>query len=62
MHDSNIFSPRQNKDDKVGLDEYTETLRKLADNNTEEAIKFLFRVYDADSKFEEKKGIMLSIL
>jgi ribosomal protein S3AE len=32
------------------LDEYTETLRKLADNNTEEAIKFLFRVYDADGK------------
>jgi hypothetical protein len=32
------------------LDEYTETLRKLADNNIEEAIKFLFRVYDSDSK------------
>jgi len=33
------------------LDEYTETLRKLADRNTEEAIKFLFRVYDADGKY-----------
>jgi hypothetical protein len=34
----------------VGLDEYTETLRKLVDNNVEEAVKFLFRVYDADSE------------
>ena len=40
----------QNNDEKVGLDEYTETLRRLVDNNTEEAIKFLFRVYDADGK------------
>ena len=32
------------------MDEYTETLRKLAYNNIEEAIKFLFRVYDADGK------------
>ncbi len=34
----------------MGLDEYTETLRKLVDNNVEEAVKFLFRVYDADSE------------
>ena len=40
----------QNNDGKVDLDEYTETLRKLADNNIEEAINFLFRVYDADGK------------
>ncbi len=38
----------QNNDGKVDLDEYTETLRKLSDNNNDEAIKFLFRVYDAD--------------
>ncbi len=46
--DSPLILYFQNNDGKVDLDEYTETLRKLSDNNNDEAIKFLFRVYDAD--------------
>ena len=34
----------------MGLEEYIETLKGLVENNTDEAIKFLFKVYDADGK------------
>ena len=32
------------------LEEYIATLKGLVENNTDEAIKFLFKVYDADGK------------
>lgn len=40
---------------KVSLDEYTETLGELVGNNTEGAIRFLFKIYDenGDGGLEE---------
>ena len=39
---------RNKTEEKVLVDEYTETMAKLIGNNTDTAIEFLFRIYDID--------------
>ena len=39
----------QNEDGNISLDEYTEILRRITNrNNLDEAIRFLFKIYDTD--------------
>ena len=39
----------QNEDGNISVDEYTETLRRITNkDNLDEAIRFLFKIYDAN--------------
>ena len=40
----------QNGDGEICIDEYSEVMKRLTSSNPEEAIDFLFRIFDSDGK------------